>query len=52
MVKEEVMGFYIDFYEIGIFMKELNSIFLVLISKKGWVGKVKNFKSISLVGSI
>ena len=52
-VKEEVMmGFFSEFYEEGRFVKFLNATFLVLILKKGGVEDLRDFRPISLLGSL
>ena len=51
-LKEEVMGFFKDFHDQGKFVKSINASFLVLIPKKGGVEDLKDFRPISLVGSL
>ena len=51
-VKEEVIGFFSDFYEHNRFVRSLNSTFLVLIPNKGDAVDIKDFKPISLVGGM
>ena len=51
-MKEEILSFFKEFFERGTFVKSLNSTFLVLIPKKGGVEDLKDFKPISLVGSL
>ena len=46
------MGFFNEFYEHYRFVRSLNSIFLVLIPKKGDAMDIKDFKPISLVGGL
>ena len=46
------MGSFSDFHEGGKFVKSFNAIFLVLILKKGGVDDLRDFRSISLVGSL
>ena len=41
-----------DFYESGMFVRSLNSIFIVLIPKKGVAEDFRDFRPISLVGSL
>ena len=48
-LKEEVMGFFKDFFEHNKFVRSLNSTFLVLIPKKENVVDVKDYRPISLV---
>ena len=51
-VKEEVLGFFKEFYEHSIFVKSLNATFLVLILKKTNVEDLKDLMPIILVGSL
>ena len=51
-LKEEVMGFFKDFHDQGRFVKSINASFLVLIPKKGGAEDLKDFRPISLVGSL
>ena len=51
-VKEEVMGFFKDFFEHNKFVRNLNSTFLFLIPKKENVVGIKDYKPISLVGGL
>ena len=46
------MGMFKEFHEQGRFVRILNSTFLVLIPKKGGGEDLKDFRLISLVGSI
>ena len=41
-----------DFFEIGKFVKNMNITFLVLIPKKGGAKDLKDYRHISLVGSL
>ena len=52
MVKIEIMGFFREFHERGRFVKPLNATFLVLVPKKRGAEDLKNFRPISLVGSL
>ena len=52
MVKIEIMGFFREFHERGRFAKSPNATFLVLVPKKGGAKDLKDFKPISLVGSL
>ena len=52
VVKVELMGFFRDFHERGRFVKSLNATFLVLVPKKGGAEDLKDFRPISLVGSL
>ena len=51
-VKDEVIGVFWEFHEHGRFVKSLNASFLVLIPKKGGAEDLKDFRLVSLVGSI
>ena len=51
-VKGKVMEFFKEFYEKKKFVKSLNVTFLVLIPKKGNIEDVKDYRSISLLGSL
>ena len=51
-LKEKVMGFFKDFHDQGKFIKSINASFLVLIPKKGGAEDLKDFRPISLVGSL
>ena len=51
-MKKDVMDFFKDFHQQGRFIKSLNSTFLVPISKKEGVEDLKDFRPISLVGSL
>ena len=46
------MGLFRDFHEHGSFVRSLNSTFMVLISKRGGAEDLKDFRPISLTGSI
>ena len=46
------MGLFRYFHEHGRFVRSLNSTFLVLIPKRGGVEELKDFRPISLTGSI
>ena len=46
------MAFFGDFFRLGAFQRSLNSTFLILIPKKEGAEKVKDFRLISLVGSL
>ena len=52
IVKHEVMGFFAEFHSFGRFERSLNSTFIVLIPKKGGTDDLKDFRTISLVGSL
>ena len=51
-VKEHVMRMFGEFYEAGKFVKSLNASFLVMIPKKGGAKDIKDFRPISLMGSL
>ena len=51
-VKEEIMGFFKEIYENNLFVRSLNSTFLVLVPKNENVVDIKDFRSISLVGGL
>ncbi|KAJ9691054.1 hypothetical protein PVL29_013294 [Vitis rotundifolia] len=52
VLKTEIMGFFKEFHERGRFVKSLNVTFLVLVPKKGGAEDLKDFRPISLVGSL
>ena len=51
LVKVEIMSFFKNFMR-GRFVKSLNATFLVLVPKKGGAEDLKDFRPISLVGSL
>ena len=51
-VKEEVMGFFREFFQNDQFVKSLNATFLVLVPKGRTVVDLKDLRPISLVGSL
>ena len=51
-VKDEVMGFFKDFFQNDQFVKSLNATFLVLVPKGSTVKDLKDLRPISLVGSL
>ncbi|RVX10791.1 LINE-1 retrotransposable element ORF2 protein [Vitis vinifera] len=51
-VKDEVLGFFKEFYERGKFVRSLNTTFLVLIPKKCGAEDLSDFRPISLVGGL
>ena len=51
-VKDEIMGFFKDFFEKGKFVRSLNTTFLVLIPKKGGAKDLSDFRPINLVGGL
>ena len=52
ILKLDIMNLFKDFHERGKFVRSLNSSFLVLIPKRGGVEDLKEFRPISLVGSL
>ena len=52
VVKVEIMNLFREFHDKGRFVKSLNSTFIVLILKKGEVEELKDFRPISVIGSI
>ena len=51
-IKKDVMAVFKDFFYTGKFVKSLNSTFIVMIPKKEGVEDLKDFRPISLVGSL
>ena len=52
MVKGEVMSVFKDFFVFGKFVKSMNSTFIVMVPKKEGADDFKDFRPISLVGSL
>ena len=52
VVKSDILGLFREFYLHGTFSRSLNSTFLVLIPKKEGAEDLKDFRPISLVGSV
>ncbi|RVW86982.1 Transposon TX1 uncharacterized 149 kDa protein [Vitis vinifera] len=52
VMKVEIMSFFREFHEMDRFVKSLNATFLVLVPKKGGAEDLKDFRPISLVGSL
>ncbi len=52
MIEEDVLGFFEEVFEHGKFEKLLNVTFIALIPKKGNALNIKDFRPISLVGSV
>ena len=52
MLEEDVMAFFANFHSQCIFEKSLNATFLCLIPKKIKAINIKDFRPISLVGSL
>ena len=50
--KIEIMAFFGDLFRLGIFQRSLNATFLVVIPKEGGAEELKDFRLISLVGSL
>lgn len=48
-MKEDIVKLFKELYEVGSFIRSLNSSFLVLIAKVGGAQNIKNFRIISLV---
>ena len=51
-MKDDVMSFLREFYEYGKFVKSPNANFLVLIPKKAGAEDLRDFRPISLLGSL
>ena len=51
-VKLEVMNFFKDLHEQGKFVRSINATFVVLVPKKGGAEDLKDYRPISLVGSL
>ena len=51
-VKDELMRFFKDFFEMGKSVKSLNTTFLVLVPKKGGIDDLYDFRPINLVGGL
>ena len=51
-MKEEVLGFFREFFEHSRFVKSLNVTFLVLVPKRRTVEDLQDLRPISLVGGI
>ena len=52
IVSDDVMRMFRDFHETGKFVRSLNATFIVMIPKKGGAEDLKDFRPISLVGSL
>ncbi|RVW15628.1 hypothetical protein CK203_075352 [Vitis vinifera] len=52
VVKDEILGFFGDFYESSCFERSLNATFVVLVPKKWEIKELKDFRPISLVGGL
>ena len=52
VVKSDILGLFREFYLHGTFQRSFNSTFLMLIPKKELVEDLRDFKPISLVGSV
>ena len=49
-MKEEIIGFFEEFHENNMFVRSLNSTFLVLVPKNKNAPDINDFMPISLVG--
>ena len=52
VVKNEVMGFFAEFHEFGTFQRSINATFIASVPKKGGTEDPKDFRPVSLVGSL
>lgn len=52
VINKDVLAVFNEFHRMGCFVNSINSTFLVFISKVVGAKDIKNFRSISLVGSI
>ena len=52
MVEKDVLAFFEEFYQYSKFEKSLNSTFFALIPKKNNAFDIRDFSTISLVGSV
>ena len=52
VVEEDVMAVFVHFHRYSVFERSLNALFLILIPKKNNAIDVKDFRPISLVGSV
>jgi hypothetical protein len=52
VIQDDVMGFFEEVYEHGKFESSLNATFLALIPKKNDAMNIKDFRPISLIGSV
>ena len=52
IVRDDVMRMFRDFHETGKFVRSLNATFIVMIPMKGGAEDLKDFRPISLVGSL
>ena len=52
IVKVGIMRMFKDFFETGNFVKNLNTTFIVMVPIKGGAEKFKDYRPISLVGSL
>ena len=52
MVEKDVLAFFEEFYQYSKFEKSLNSTFFALIPKKNNASDIRDFSTISLVGSV
>lgn len=52
MLEDDLIGFFNEFYENGVLVRELGASFIVLIPKKHGALPIKDFRPISLIESI
>lgn len=52
MVENDILGFFYEVFEQGTFEYSLNATFVALIPKKQNASNIRDFRPISLVGSV
>ena len=52
VLEKDVLAFFEEFYQYSKFEKSLNTTFIVLIPKKNYASNIRDFRHISLVGSM
>ena len=52
MLETDIMGFFYEFFEKGTFAYSLNATFVTLIPKKQNAVNIRDFRPISLIGSV
>ncbi len=52
MLETDIMGFFDKFFEKGTFAYSLNATFVTLITKKQNAVNIRDFRPISLIGSV
>ena len=52
VVERDVLAVFEEFYQYSKFVKSLNAIFLALVPKKNGASNIRDFRPISLVGSV